>query len=244
MRVGGTEIKRRVWVGLAFAALVTAGWVVWTRSTPPAAAPVATVAPRPFLRLTGSQGGTTDQILRERADLLDPTPLFFPTSWNYGQQELPLRLRRPPEQVFGSFDSKFTVDDQNLKTYGRESARAPEKLADVLAQGNEAPFAGLGHIDVAREPLPERVGFLEVRSFAGDKILVQQALTGLSLPRLDFAPLEFVIAVGSSGVIGNPILASGSGWEDVDAFFLAYVVKIFRVGERLGPGSYRVLVGP
>lgn len=243
MRIGKIEVKRRVWVGLGCALVATVGWWGWTRThRPVASAPAA--APQPFVRFVGAGNTKTDQILRERADLLDPTPLFFPTDWNYGQPALPDRLRRPPGQVFGSFDPKFTVDDQNLKTYGSESARAPEKLADVLTQGNEAPFAGIGHIDTVRAALPERVGFLEVRSFLGGNVIIEQALTDLALPRLDYAPLEFVIAVGSAGVVGNPVLATGSGWEDVDAFYLSYIVKTFRVGERLKPGSYRVLVGP
>ena len=243
MRIGQTEIKRRVWVGLGCAAVATAAWWGWTSSHRPVA--TASVSKRqPFVRFVGKGNTVTDQILRERADLLDPTPLFFPTDWNYGQQELPKRLRRQPGQVFASFDPKFTVDEQNMKTYGGATARAPEKLADVLTQGNEAPFAGMGHIDVVRPPLPERVGILEVRSFSGGNVIIEQSLTGLSLPRLDYAPLEFVISVGAAGVVGSPVLASGSGWEDVDAFFLTYLVKTFRVGERLKPGSYRVLVGP
>lgn len=243
MRVGRIEIKRRVWVGLGCAVIATAAWWSWTRShRPVVAAPVP--GPQPFVRFVGTGNTVTDQILRERADLLDPTPLFFPTDWNYGQRPLPARLRLQPGQVFGSFDAKFTVVDQHLKTYGGALAPAPEKLADVLTQGNEAPFAGMGHIDANRPPLPERAGVLEIRSFASGNLIMEQQLAGISVPRSDFAPLEFIVAVSSAGVVGSPLLASGSGWEEVDGFFLSYLVKTFRIGERLRPGSYRVLVGP
>jgi hypothetical protein len=50
--------------------------------------------------------------------------------------------------------------------------------------------------------------------------------------------------VSSAGLIGDPILVTGSGWEEVDTFFRSYLVKTFRLGERLNPGRYRVLVGP
>jgi hypothetical protein len=56
--------------------------------------------------------------------------------------------------------------------------------------------------------------------------------------------LEFIVAINPAGIVGAPILASGSGWEEVDAFFRTYLVKTFRVGERLSPGQYRVVVGP
>ena len=32
MRIGKIEVKRRVWVGLGFAVVVTVGWWAWTRA--------------------------------------------------------------------------------------------------------------------------------------------------------------------------------------------------------------------
>ncbi len=243
MRIGKIEVKRRVWIGLACAAVVTTVWWGWTQARPPAMA-VAGQAPQPFVRLAGAGTATNDQVLRERADLFDPTPLFFPTEWNYGQRPLRESLRRQPGQVFGSFEPKWTFTDPTLKTYGVEATPAPEKLSDVLTQGNEAPFAGIGHIDVRRSALPERMGFLEVRRFGNSEPIIEQTLRYLTLPRLDYAPLEFLVVVSSAGIVGDPVLTSGSGWEEVDGFFRAYIVKTFRLGERLNPGRYRVLVGP
>jgi hypothetical protein len=111
-------------------------------------------------------------------------------------------------------------------------------------QGNEAPFAGLGQIDVPRKALAVRSGFIEVRRLGAHEYVIYQSLDGISLPRTDFAPLEFLAVVSSAGLIGDPILVTGSGWEEVDAFFRAYLAKTFRLGERLNPGRYRVLVGP
>jgi len=243
VRIGKIEVKRRVWVGLGFALGVTAAWWGWTQAKPPA---VATAIQRrqPFVRLAGVGQGANDQVLRERADLFDPTPLFFPTEWNYGQRPLPAGLRRQPGQVFGSFDPVMTFADQGMKLYGAESAPAPEKLSDVLAQGNEAPFAGLGQIDAPRPALPARTGFLEIRDFSGVKPVIAQILVGFTAPRSDYAPLEFLVVISSAGMVGEPILTSGSGWEEVDGFFRTYLVKTFRLGERLNPGRYRVLVGP
>lgn len=243
MRIGTIEVKRRVWVGLGCALGVTAAWWSWTRAKPPAA--VLITPPRqPFVQFAGAGTSATDQVLRERADLFDSGPLFFPTEWNYGQRPLPARLRRQPGQVFGSFDPVMTFADPKLKLYGAETTPAPEKLADVLAQGNEAPFAGFGQVDVTRPILPARVGFLEIRGFTDSKPIMAQALNGITPPRLEYAPLEFLVLVSSAGVVGEPVLTSGSGWEEVDTFFRSYLVKTFRLGERLNPGRYRVLVGP
>lgn len=243
MRIGKIEVKRRVWVGLACMVAVTALWWGWTQAKPPSMA-VAGQAPQAFVRLAGAGSATNDQVLRERAELFDPTPLFFPTDWNYGQRPLRESLRRQPGQVFGSFEPKWTFTDQALKSYGVEAAPAPEKLSDVLGQGNEAPFAGIGHIDVPRNALPERNGFLEVRQFGNSEPIIVQTLKNLKLPRVEYAPLEYLVVITSGGIVGDPLLTSGSGWEEVDSFVRAYIVKTFRLGERLNPGRYRVLVGP
>lgn len=243
MRIGKIEVKRRVWVGLACMVAVTGAWWGWTQAKPPVMGAPAPGSP-PFVRLAGAGAAANDQVLRERADLFDPTPLFFPTEWNYGQRPLRGDLRRQPGQIFGSFEPKWTFTDQTLKSYGVEAAPAPEKLSDILAQGNEAPLAGFGHIDVSRAALPDRVGFLEVRRFGNSEPIISQTLRYISLPRLDYAPLEFLVVISSAGVVGDPVLSSGSGWEEVDSFFRSYIVKTFRLGERLNPGRYRVLVGP
>jgi hypothetical protein len=244
VRIGKIEVKRRVWVGLGFALLATAAWWSWTRGTPPAGLVKAPVKPS-FVRVTGVIGAGTDRVMRERAELLDPTPLFFPTDRNYGQRPLPRHLDRQPGQVFGSFESRPIFEEgQKLKIYGLEASPAPEKLSDVLVQGNEAPFAGMGRIDSPRPALPARAAFLEVRGLGQKKAVIAQPLTEISAPRLDYGPLEFLITVGSAGLVGDPVLTSGSGWEEVDAFFRTYLVRTFRVGERLDPGRYRVLVGP
>jgi len=242
VRIGKIEIKRRVWIGLASALVVTGVW--WnTARVQPAVPDAAAPAKPPFVRLTGAGTGTGDLILREQAELMDPTPLFFPTEWNFGQRPLAESMRRQPGQVFDSFGENITLGNQPIKPYGSEAAVVPERLADVVAQGNEAPFAGMGQIDVQRPALPERSSFLEVRDLSSGKNIIAQALTDISLPRTDFAPMEFLAVVCSAGVIGDPVLVSGSGWDEVDSFFRSYLVKTFRLGERLSPGRYRVLVG-
>ena len=247
MRIGNLQVKRRVWFGLGFALAVTVAWWAWTQAR--LRPIVATEAVKqPFVRLTGAGSGAGDQVLREQADLFDPTPLFFPTEWNFGQRPLRESLRHPPGQIFGSFEPKIDFGEQGIKAYGVEAVVAPERLADVLVQGNEAPFAGMGQVDVQRPALAVRSGFLEVRALLDGKLVMAQAFKELSLPRVDFAPVEYLVVVSSAGMVGDPILMVGSGGEEmdekVDAFFRSYLVKVFRLGERLNPGRYRILVGP
>src|SRR5436190_7842491 len=177
MRIGTVEIKRRVWVGLLCALAVTLAWWRWSQFQVRAIAAAPTVK-QPAVVLTGTCVAGQDQAMREQAALADPAPLFFPTEWNYGQRPLPPSLRRQPGQVFASFEPKPGFTDQDLKLTPPETEPTPEKPADVLTQGNAAPFAGLGHVDISHEPLHERIGFLEVRSFKSDKVIIGQDVIG------------------------------------------------------------------
>lgn len=242
MRTGKTEVKRRVWIGLlaGFAGLGGWGWWWWSQPLPPAG---PAEDPQPFVRLAGGGTASGSRILQERAELLDPTPLFFPTEWNFGQQPLSETNQRIPGQVFGRFEAKMTVDEQEIAKYGAGEVEVPEKLTDVLVQGNEAPFAGLGRRDTQKATLAVRAAYLEIRDMRNGNNILSQALTGFQSPRADYAPIEFLVVIGSAGLIGDPIITSGSGWEEVDNFFRTYLVKSYHLGERLPPGRYRVLVG-
>lgn len=235
-------MKSRIWILLLVTLAVLAGWWQWQR-TVPAGYEIATSPLSPLVRVVSGDAAAPDQVLRERAELLDPTPLFFPTEWNYGLQPERIASLRQPGQVFGSFDPKLTVGEQSMAPFRLESAPVPEKLSDVLSQGSEASFDGMGQIGRQRSTLPVRAGHVEVRDLESGKLIIDQSITGISPPRPDFAPVEFLVTVSSGGIVGDPVLTSTSEGEDVDNFFRDYLVRSYRLGERLLPGRYRVLVG-
>jgi len=243
VRIGRLEIKRRVWVGSIFDLTAVGVWWTWTSSMKPAAG-AAVKSRQPFVRLASAGLSVSDRILRERAEYFDPTPLFFPTEWNFGQSMLPKSLRREPEQVFGSFEPKLPFAEQYLKTQLGEDTPSAERLADILAQGNEQPLGGLGQIDRQSPALETRSGFLEISSLVDGKLIVAQSINDLSLPHLDYKPLEFIAVVGTSGLVGELALVSSSGLDEMDAQLRTYLVKTFRLGERLNPGRYQIVIGP
>lgn len=235
-------MKPRIWIALLVALTALAGWWQWRRAMP--TAPVIASSPlSPLVRVVSADSATPDQVLRERAELLDPTPLFFPTEWNYGLQPERVASLGQLGQVFGSFEAKLTVGDQSMVPFRLEGTPVPEKLSDVLSQGSEASFDGMGQIDRQRSTLPVRAGHVEVRDLENGNLIISQSLTGISPPRGDFAPLEFLVTVSSGGMVGDPVLTTASEGEDVDNFFRDYLVRSYRLGERLLPGRYRVLVG-
>lgn len=237
-----TRGKRRIWIGLAIAAVGVTGWVLWTRQEL-AVEPPKPVEREPFVRLAGAGESQADRVLRERAELLDPTPLFFPTDRNYGQRPLRERRLKQPDQVFGSFEPRLPMSEHGISLYGEEATPVPERLSDVLVQGNEAPFAGIGERQTRGSTLPVRAGYLEIREVGTGEVVISQALSGISPPRADYAPMEFLVVVAPAGLVGDPFLMRGSEWDEVDAYFRTYLITSYRVGERLRPGRYRVSIG-
>jgi hypothetical protein len=239
---GTRAIKRRVWTGLAAAGISAVAWAWWLHLQGVQPTGVSQAA-QPFVQLAANGSAHGSSLLQERAELLDPTPLFFPTEWNYGQRPLNENRLRQPGQFFESFEPKLIMPQQGRPPFGLEAVQAPEKLADVLLQGNEAPLAGMGQIDLRTSTLPVRSAYLEVVRVGSQEVIISQSLTGIQAPRSDYSPMEFLIVVGPGGLIGEPILTSGSGWDEVDGFYRTYLKRTYHLGERLAPGHYRVVVG-
>ena len=243
MRIAGIEIKRRVWIAIGFTlGVIGIWWVGLSPRIPPTE--VAARPKQPSVILAGSVAESADVLLVEKAKYFDPTPLFFPTEWNFGQTALRESMKRQPGQVFQSFDPQFVSDDFKSVKHEIDSAELPGRLNEVVVTGNEAPFAGLG--EQSREPLrlPERGSFLEIRNLHDNRTLITQSMKIDSGFPPDFAPLEFLVVVGTAGLVAEPVLMNGSDGEEVDNLLRNYLAKSFRVGERLAPGAYRILIGP
>ncbi len=240
MRIGPWEIRRRVGVTLAVALVATGGWHFWrgrTEAVPEPAPP----RPRPALLVGGNSDGN---LLREQAEYSDPTPLFFPTPQNYGQDRVITALQRQPGEEFRSFPPNFHFPQQKLAVYGLEKDVVSERPADILSRGDLAPFAGFGEVSRQLPELAERPGYIEIKSLMDGRIVRSQPLAAAGLPQRDIAPVEFLVAVVPGGLVGEPLLTVSSGSEQVDNFVRDYLVKTLRIGALLEPGKYAVSVGP
>jgi hypothetical protein len=57
-------------------------------------------------------------------------------------------------------------------------------------------------------------------------------------------PMEFLVAIDRAGMISPPVLTASSRVAAVDEYFEDFLTEKLHVGARLGPGYYRVSVGP
>lgn len=223
--------------------LAGAGWWIWSRQAGVQPDRASARPPEPFVQIAGSGGAAADRVLQERAEFFDPSPMFLPTARNAGYEALPQRLVVQPGQVFLNFSPKLRVAEANLPSYGSDAVTAPEGLTDVMARASEAPFAGLGEGANPARRVEPRAAFMEVKSIQGSS-LIHTSLLDAAVPRSDFAPLEFLATVSASGLVVQPLLVAGSGADEVDSFFRDYLGKGFRLGEKLAPGVYRIVIGP
>lgn len=244
MKIAGILVRRRVFVSTGLVIAATGFWLFWSRATLPKANPIQASQSDSFVRIVAAGQGDHDKLLEERAEFLDPTPLFLPTSKNFQQGPLPSRVIKQPGQVFRDFEPKWHFVATTLPEYGETSDSDAGSLPEMLARGNDAPFAGLGRIDQSSLPLASRKGFIEVKALKSGILSVSGVLEGLNLPEIDFNPVEFMVSVASEGLVGDPVMVATSGQDEIDGKLKDYLVKVYRIGERLAPGRYMVLIGP
>lgn len=245
MKIAGFQVKRRVFVSVGLIVFVTAATYYWNRFQKEAVPPHPEKIPEPFVKFDNRHGEERDRFLEEKADYFDPTPLFLPTSRNFGQDALPAAVVRQPGQVFGDFEPVLNlVPETALQNFGEEAGKATVNLQDILVRGNNAPFAGFGQVDAILTLLPERKGHIEIKALQTGRLSISETLTGDGLPEEDFRPAEFLVAVSPAGLIGDPVMIAGSGTDEVDAEIKEYLAKTYWLGARLAPGEYMVSIGP
>jgi len=196
---------------------------------------------------TDPNGGNA--ALRAQVELYDPKPLFLPTSINSSDPALPTTLRREPGNAFKAIPPKpLFIEYEKLNIELPYPVAVPESPAEVWRTGETAnPFFSFGRINYPYTPLPKRLAFVEVLQAKTGRIVLAVPLNADqkdNLPAVDWQPLEMAVAVESTGLTGEPTVTSGSGFEEVDDYFRAFIVKQFRLGARLPPGFYILRIGP
>jgi len=192
-----------------------------------------------------NKGGSA--ALLAQVELYDPKPLFLPTPINNSDPTLPATLRREPDNAFKTISPQLTLAEYEMSIVLPEPITVPKTVVEALHTGETAnPFFTFGRINYPYTPLPKRLAYVEVVQAKSGRTVLAAPLTARpndNLPPVDWQPLEMVVAVEASGMIGTPTVTSGSGFEDVDDYFRAFIAKQFRLGARLPPGFYMLRIG-
>ena len=184
-----------------------------------------------------------DRVVSDEAILLDPTALFLPTRWNATQREI---LPREPGGIFQGYDTpKHSFGENDLKLSLPAPIPVPTGAAEaVMSEALASALIGFGRADQPMPLPPLRGGFVEIVAAASGRPVLAQIIVGGPPVSGQWQPVEFVAAVDVAGLIGPLVVTTRSGLEEVDSFFANYLIRTLRLGSRLGPGFYRIYVGP
>jgi len=187
--------------------------------------------------------GLVDHVVIEGTMLFDLTPLFLPTEFNSSRKDY---VPSEPGSTFAGFPANLTFAKSGLALDLPPAAAVPANPADALAGDPPgAPFIGFGRSDLKVEPLPPRGAYVEIVDAGSGRRMFGQPVADARPPTsAPWKPMEFLAAVDSAGLVGPLVPTVRSGAGDVDDYFGRYLTETLRVGQRLAPGFYRIIVGP
>jgi hypothetical protein len=185
----------------------------------------------------------------EQAMMHDTIPLFLPTEHD---ATVSLPQREDGGNILDYDASWLWFRDLNLAatlppvvTLNGKAAEQAKPVDALVPDFGAVPLVGFGRQEARTVPLPVRGAYIEVISAVGQKV-IREELPPEAAPATDkeWQPMEFAAVIDASGLALPLRVTEGSRVEDVDAYFTNYLVEKFRLGARLPPGFYRVIVGP
>jgi hypothetical protein len=226
----------RFWIAVSVAVVLILLWLA-TLVRLPQRDPVSVIeAPRASV-------GLVDPGVIRGTMLRDPTPLFLPTEFNSSRKDF---VSREPGSAFAGFSWRHVFDESELVLHLPPATATPGSPAEALS-GNPpgAPFLGFGRTDLVVQPLAPRGAYVEImEAGTGRRVFGRAVLDAHPPAAAAWKPMEFMAAVDATGLVGPLVLTVHSNVTEVDAYFGRYLAETLRVGQRLGPGFYRISVGP
>jgi hypothetical protein len=199
-----------------------------------------------------TKAAVADVLLKEETAIRDLRPLFLPTEFN---ATLPEPRLEPGRTFLDQEAPRFGFAEADL-VVGRtlppvamihDKPAHQAKPLDVLkADVSAGPLYGFGRRPLETAPLPPRGGYVEVfASESGERVLAEM-LPAEAQPAADKAwePFELLAKIDAAGLMMPLVVTTSSRNEEVDAHYRNFLARTFRIGERLRPGFYRIVVGP
>ena len=263
---------RSRWVWAAVGATAAVAAVLWlvSRSRPPA--PPNAVATRSSIGLQKLAPGSAlddeatlfdptplfqpTQWNTAQKDIAPPEPsgtfqsYRVPAKLGFAESDLGLGRTEPRDIAAAPAGVQKIRNSINLP----EVVAVPRKPSEALVPGVPgALLVGFGRLEAPVAALSTRGALVEIDlAGSGQPALTSHAMAQVQVLAAAARPpgnrawqvMEFIAAVDASGLAAPLMMTARSGVEEVDLYFQNFLVKTVRVGERLGPGFYRISVGP
>jgi hypothetical protein len=239
-------LSRADWLrwGVSFGgALAIMGLLIWSVRGP--------VVGLPSLSVPTARAEVDVVTPTEQAMMHDTIPLFLPTEHD-ATVSLPQRegggniLNYDPSRpLFGDAGPNLSRTLPPAVTLNGKAAEQATPVDTLAPDSAGQPLVGFGRKEAKMAPLPSRGGYIEVISATGQRVIME-TLPVASAPETnkEWQPMEFAAFIDASGLAVPLRVTEGSRVEDVDTYFAKFLVEDFRIGARLRPGFYRVIIGP
>jgi hypothetical protein len=244
-----TGLRNRWAIAAAVGVLVLATVVLVLRP-PPVVLPMSSP---PLSGVELRQVTAEETAFSEETKLRDLTPLFLPTERNATLRQLP--SREPGHNFLEIEAPKFVIADSGWR-FDRGLPATVMLNARPLSQATpldyldeaaaEAPFMSMGRDKLQIPALSPRGGVMEVVRTRDGLLLFSEEIRAEHKPPTDktWQPVEFLASVGPAGLVTPLNVSVRSGVEEVDLYFRNHLANVYRIGERLLPGIYRISVAP
>ncbi len=236
-----SERRRWIWAGLGAIAVVLVFLMLFRAPVePPEKRGSAVITGRAPFAVVPQVGFR--RVAPEEAALVDPTPLFLPTSWNTAQKEVAL-----PKVggAFADYPARFTYDEMEFRSLAPKKDSAVDVSGALALNSPGVALLGIGRSPVDLPALSRRNAFYEVAPAAGGRVVLAEALAEAKPPGAGaWEPIEFLAVVNAAGLSAPLVPTVRSKLEEVDAYFASYLTQHVRIGAKLAPGVYRIWVGP
>lgn len=242
------------WVIAVVAAIVLVGAFVSLVHIAPGPIPLpmspTAIERRPTVKI--ARPDESDALLKEESELRDLRPLFLPTDRNAA---LPDPRLEPGRTMLDSERLKRTeaVADIQLGAelppvamIGGKVAAKAEALDAFDGDAASGGLHGFGRKAVESVPFRPRGGYIEVTAWADGRRVRAEDLSLDARPPNDrpWSPLELMAVIDRAGLASPLVVTEGSRVEEVDLHFKNFLTNSYRIGERLTPGIYRIVVAP
>ena len=195
--------------------------------------------------LTDSRIGEQEAGLRGELVLKDPTPLFLPHKWNSGQVDERGEGILSPGTSFTAIEPKLIFPEAANDIEIPDGVDVPLTALSAIERIDQAA----GHGELTRwdgdiRLLSNRRGYSEVMTTDGSKMLYQRVLDDNMVPFQVRAPVEALLAINEAGVWVRPTVIETPEGVSVNFEEINSTLKALQLESILGPGIYRILLGP
>lgn len=196
--------------------------------------------------LTGDAPRTFGALVLEQALLEDTEPLLLPTQWNASLPGPSLSAPPMTSGLLEPFPPRVALPQMSSGLDTLPYQRVDRNPGRVLRR---YPGWFRGAFDIVPldvQALAPRDAMLQIRLASGGPILSSTTADWgdeVSIPRERWPPVTFLWTIANSGTAGLPSVLESTGNPDWDSAISNWLLSAPAV-QKLGPGTYEIIVGP